>query len=304
MRHAIARRLVLALFTLVFVSFVTFVVLRGTGNPVDLYLDVNRTPEQVAALTARLHLDKPIAVQYLIYLKNVLSGDFGDSIQYGGPAIDAVSAALGPTLQLVSAAMAVTLVMGLLGGLVTAVFRGRWPDALISAVAGVGQSMPSFWLGILLIQLFALHLHWFPTSGSGDLWHLVLPALTLSAVMVPGFLLVTRAAVIEVMNEQFIGTARAKGLSAMRTLIFHVLPNALGPMTSFIGIQIGTLMGGSILTETIFGWPGIGRLVIKGVFSRDVPVVIAAVMLVSAIIIVINLVVDVLQTVIDPRIEG
>lgn len=304
MLTAIARRLCLALFTLVFVSFVTFVLLRGSGDPVDSYLDINRTPEQVAALTIKLHLDKPVVMQYLIYLRDLLSGDFGNSIQYGGPAIDALSEALGPTLRLISAAMFITLVVGLIGGLVTAVWRDKWPDTLITAVAGIGQSMPSFWLGIVLIQIFALKLRWLPTSGSGDLKHLVLPTLTLSAVLVPGFLLVTRTAVLDVLNEQFIMTARAKGLSSLRTLFTHVLPNALGPMISFIGIQIGTLMAGSILTETIFGWPGIGRLMIKGVFTRDIPVVIATVMLVSVIIIVVNLAIDIVQTVIDPRIES
>ncbi|HSW20632.1 MAG TPA: ABC transporter permease [Ramlibacter sp.] len=304
MLNAIARRLGLALFTLVFVSFVTFVFLRGTGDPVDSYLDVNRTPEQVAALTTKLHLDQPLVVQYFIYLRDVLSGDFGDSIQYGGPALDALSGALGPSSRLIAAAMFITLVAGLVGGLVTAVWRDRWPDTLITSIAGIGQSMPSFWLGIVLIQIFALELRWLPTSGSGDFRHLVLPALTLSAVLVPGFLLVTRTAVIEILSEQFITTARAKGLSSMRTLLTHVLPNALGPMISYVGIQIGALLAGSILTETIFGWPGIGRLMIKGVFTRDVPVVIAAVMLVSVIIIVVNLVIDLLQTVIDPRIES
>lgn len=301
---AIARRLFLALFTLVFVSFVTFAFLRGTGDPVASYLDVNRTPEQVVALTTKLHLDQPLVVQYGIYLKDMLSGDFGDSLQYGGPALDALSGAIGPTLRLIGAAMAVTLVAGLVGGLVTAVWRDRWPDALITFFAGIGQSMPSFWLGIVLIQVFALKLRWLPTSGSEELRHLVLPTLTLSAVLIPGFLLVTRTAVLDVLNEQFITTARAKGLSRMRVLLLHVLPNALGPMVSFVGVQLGTLMAGSILTETIFGWPGIGRLMIKGVFSRDVPVVIAAVMLISAIIIVVNLAIDLLQAVIDPRIES
>lgn len=304
MINAIARRLGLALFTLVFVSFLTFVLLRGTGDPVDSYLDVNRTPEQVAALTARLHLDRPIPVQYGIYVRNVLAGDFGDSIQYGGPALNALGAALGPTLQLMAAAMLLTLIVGLLGGLVAAVWRDRWPDAVISTLAGIGQSMPSFWLGILLIQVFALKLRWLPTSGSQELRHLVLPTLTLSAVLIPGFLLVTRTAILNVMNEQFVATARAKGLGRTRTLLTHVLPNALGPMISFIGIQLGTLMAGSILTETIFGWPGIGRLVIKGVFTRDVPVVIATVMLISVIIIGVNLLIDIVQTIIDPRIQG
>ena len=299
----ITRRLVLAPLTLVLVSFVCFLVLRVTGNPVDIYLDINRTPEQVAALTERLHLDEPLVVQYLIYLRDVARGNFGDSLQYGGPALDAVLAAMGPTIQLLLVALSLAVLLGVIGGLVAAVTRDRLPDMALSSLAVTGQSMPSFWLGILLIQFFALKLQWLPTSGRGEWRHLVLPAITLATILLPNFLLVTRAAVIDLMNEQFVITARAKGLSRMRILLTHLFPNALNPLLSFLGIQIGTLMAGSIITESVFAWPGLGRLMVNAVFHRDAPVVLAAVFFVSLTIVIASLIVDILQMIVDPRIR-
>lgn len=303
MLQTVARRLILLPPTLFLVSFVTFIILRATGNPVDIYLDINRTPEQVAALTERLHLDQPLIVQYLIYVGDLLRGDFGQSLQFGGPAIYPVLQSIGPTLQLIGCALGLALVFGITAGIAAAVYRDRVPDAVLSTIAVIGQSMPSFWLGILLIQLFALKLQWLPTSGTGDWRNLVLPSLTLAAVLMPNFLLVTRTAVLELMDEQFVSTARAKGLSRLRILITHVLPNALNPILSFLGIQIGTLVGGSVITESIFGWPGLGRLMISAVSNRDVPVVLAAVVLTSIAIIVANLIVDMLQGIVDPRIR-
>lgn len=303
MLQTVARRLILLPPTLFLVSFVTFVVLRATGNPVDIYLDINRTPEQVAALTARLHLDQPLIVQYFIYLGDLLRGDFGQSLQFGGPAIQPVLQSIGPTLQLIACALVLALIFGIIAGIAAAVYRDRIPDAVLSTLAVIGQSMPSFWLGILLIQLFSLRLQWLPTSGTGDWRNLVLPSLTLAAVLMPNFLLVTRTAVLELMDEQFVSTARAKGLSRLRILLTHILPNALNPIISFLGIQIGTLVGGSVITESIFGWPGLGRLMISAVSNRDVPVVLAAVVLTSIAIILANLIVDVLQGIVDPRIR-
>lgn len=298
-----ARRLATAPLTLILVSFVTFILLRATGDPIDIFLDINRTPEQVEALTKRLHLDQPLIVQYLIYLRDVLKGDFGNSLQYGGPALDAVLPTLGPTLQLVAASLTLALILGIIGGLVAAVYRDRLPDTILSSLAVAGQSMPSFWLGILLIQLFALKLQWLPTSGTGGWQHLVLPSLTLAIFLMPNFLLVTRAAVIDLFSEQFVQTARAKGLSPLRTLLTHIFPNTINPLLSFLGVQVGTLVGGSIVTESIFGWPGIGRLMIGAVANRDAPVVLVTVFLTSLAIILANLIVDVLQSIIDPRIR-
>ena len=210
---------------------------------------------------------------------------------------------IGPTLQLAGAGLALAVVLGVLGGIVCAVWRDRLADTAISAVAVAGQSMPSFWLGILLIEFFALQLHWLPTSGYGDLRHLVLPAVTLAAILLPNFVLITRTAIIELQSEQFVVTGRAKGLSRLRVLVTHILPNATNPVLSFLGIQIGTLMGGSIITETIYAWPGVGRLLVNSIFHRDVPVVEASVFFIAITIAVSNLLVDVLQMLIDPRIR-
>jgi ABC-type dipeptide/oligopeptide/nickel transport system permease component len=299
----ILRRLLFLPLTLLLVAAVTFAVLRLTGNPVDIFLDINRTPEQVAALTQRLHLDQPLPIQFLIFLRDLLHGDFGESLTFSGSATAVVAQRIGPTLQLAGAGLALAVVLGVLGGIVCAVWRDRLADTAISAVAVAGQSMPSFWLGILLIEFFALQLHWLPTSGYGDLRHLVLPAVTLAAILLPNFVLITRTAIIELQSEQFVVTGRAKGLSRLRVLVTHILPNATNPALSFLGIQIGTLMGGSIITETIYAWPGVGRLLVNSIFHRDVPVVEASVFFIAITIAVSNLLVDVLQMLIDPRIR-
>jgi peptide/nickel transport system permease protein/glutathione transport system permease protein len=289
--------------TLLLVAFATFIVLRLTGNPVDIFLDINRTPEQVEALTRRLHLDQPLPVQFLIFLRDLLHGDFGESLQFNGSAAVVVWERVGATLQLAGTALGLAVVLGVLGGLVCAVWRDRAADAVISSIAIAGQSMPSFWLGLLLIEFFALQMRWLPTSGYGDLRHLVLPAVTLATVLLPNFVLITRTAILELMGEQFVVTGRSKGMSRPRVLVTHILPNAINPVLSFLGIQLGHLMAGSIITETIFAWPGVGRLLINSISHRDVPVVEAAVFFIATAIALANLLVDVLQMLIDPRIR-
>jgi ABC-type dipeptide/oligopeptide/nickel transport system permease component len=299
----ILRRLAFLPLTLLLVAFATFVVLRLTGNPVDIFLDINRTPEQVEALTQRLHLDQPLPVQFLIFLGDLLHGDFGESLQFSGSAAAVVWQRVGATLQLAGTALGLAVVLGVLGGLVCAVWRDRAADAVISSIAIAGQSMPSFWLGLLLIEFFALQLRWLPTSGYGEARHLVLPAVTLATILLPNFVLITRTAILELMGEQFVVTGRSKGMSRARVLVTHILPNAINPVLSFLGIQIGHLMAGSIITETIFAWPGVGRLLINSISHRDVPVVEAAVFLIATVIALANLLVDVLQMLIDPRIR-
>jgi peptide/nickel transport system permease protein/glutathione transport system permease protein len=299
----ILRRLAFLPLTLLLVAFATFIVLRLTGNPVDIFLDINRTPEQVEALTKRLHLDQPLPVQFLIFLRDLLHGDFGESLQFTGSAAAVVWERVGATLQLAGTALALAVVLGVLGGLVCAVWRDRAADAVISSIAIAGQSMPSFWLGLLLIEFFALQLRWLPTSGYGDLKHLVLPAVTLATILLPNFVLITRTAILELMGEQFVVTGRSKGMSRPRVLVTHILPNAINPVLSFLGIQLGHLMAGSIITETIFAWPGVGRLLINSISHRDVPVVEAAVFFIATAIALANLLVDVMQMLIDPRIR-
>jgi|TARA_B100000780_G_scaffold191407_1_gene134814 ABC-type dipeptide/oligopeptide/nickel transport system permease component len=297
----IIRRIMTIPITLLLVTFVTFIVLRVTGDPVQIYLDINATAEQTEILRQRLNLDRPLIVQFGLFVADILRGDFGDSLQFATPALPVVIGRLGATLTLVSTALVVAVILGVAAGILAAIRKDRMPDFLLSALAVAGQSMPSFWLGILLIQLFALDLRWLPTSGMGSPLHLVLPSLTLAAFLLPNFILITRTAVLETINELFVTTARAKGASEWSIMFRHILPNAINPVLSFLGLQMGRLVGGSIITETIFAWPGIGSLMIRSIFQRDVPVVIAAVFIVSIAIVLANLLIDILQSLVDPR---
>jgi peptide/nickel transport system permease protein/glutathione transport system permease protein len=303
MARFILRRIGLMVPTMGLVLLVVFVVLRITGDPVELFLDVNATPQDVAALRERLGLDQPLPVQFAVFVWDLLHGDFGFSLSHQTPALPVVLERVGATLQLVSVALLIAVVLGIAGGLAAASLKDRLGDQVISALAVLGQSMPSFWLGLLLIQFFALDLGWLPTSGSGSPAHLVLPALTLSAYLLPNFILVTRGSVLEARREPFATTARAKGVGRLGVLLRHVLPNALNPIITLLGLQIGHLIAGSIVTETIFAWPGVGRLMIGSIYQRDVPIVAAAVVVVAVVIMVTNLLVDVVLALLDPRVR-
>jgi peptide/nickel transport system permease protein/glutathione transport system permease protein len=297
------RRLLLVPVPLLIVVVFVFVVLRLTGDPVAIYLGQDATPEQEALLRASLGLDRPIPVQFGLFFLDLLQGDFGQSLQHRAPAMEIVASRLPATLELVGYGLSLALVLGVLGGIAAVVWNDRLPDFLLTALAVVGQSMPSFWLGILLIQLFALELGWLPTSGREDWDSAILPTMTLAAFLLPNFILVTRTAVLETAREQFVATARARGVGAARALFRHVLPNALNPVVSLLGLQLGRLMGGAVVTETVFAWPGVGRLMVAAIFQRDVPVVIAGVFIVAVTIVISNLIVDIVQAAIDPRIR-
>ncbi len=299
----IVRRLLGIPVTLLLVTFVVFVILRMTGDPVLIYLDIGATPEQEALLRSQLHLDQPLPIQFLIFAADIVQGDFGRSLQFSAPAMPIVVERLGPTLQLISVALFIAFFGGVLAGVACAIWKDRFADFVLSGLAVAGQSMPSFWLGILLIQFFALDLKILPTSGTGTWKHLILPSVTLALFLLPNFVLITRANVLETVGELYVVTARAKGLSEKLVLFKHVLPNAINPVISFLGLQLGRLVGGSIITETIFAWPGVGRLMIGSIFQRDVPVVVAAVFMISIAIIVSNLLVDIFLSLIDPRVR-
>jgi peptide/nickel transport system permease protein/glutathione transport system permease protein len=297
------RRLLLVPVPLLIVIVFVFVVLRLTGDPVAIYLGLDATPEQEALLRAELRLDEPIPMQFAYFFADLLHGNFGNSIQHRAPAMQVVLERLPATLELVAYGLTAALVLGVLGGLAAAVWRDRLPDFALTAVAVTGQSMPSFWLGILLIQLFALELDWLPTSGREGWQHAILPTITLAAFLLPNFILVTRTAVLETAREQYVAAARSRGVGGARALFRHILPNALNPVVSLLGLQLGRLMGGAVVTETVFAWPGVGRLMVGAIFQRDVPVVIAAVFIVAVTIVLANLLVDIVQAAIDPRIR-
>jgi|SaaInl7_200m_RNA_FD_contig_111_29800_length_3685_multi_5_in_0_out_0_2 peptide/nickel transport system permease protein/glutathione transport system permease protein len=299
----IVRRLMFIPVSLLLVTMAVFFILRATGDPVQLYLGVESTPEQVALLEKRLHLDKPLPVQYLIFLKEVVTGDFGVSLRFDEPALPLVLSRLVATVQLVSVGMLFAVILGVLGGIACAVWKDRPIDFIISSLAVAGQSIPSFWLGIMLISIFAIDLRWLPTSGTGSWKHLILPGVTLSTFLLPNFVLLTRTNFLETMTEQFVTTAKAKGLPQRKVLFKHILRNALNPVVTFLGLQVGRLLGGSIITETIFAWPGVGRLAVGSIFQRDVPVVEATVFLLSIFVILSSLLVDIAHSLIDPRIR-
>lgn len=299
----VIRRLATVPLSLLLVLGSIFAVLRLTGDPVEIYLGIYHTPEQVALLREQLHLGDPVIVQFGYYLLDVLHGDFGRSLQFSAPAMGIVLQRLAMTAELMLAALILALGIGTLAGLAAAVWRDTVVDFAISGLAVALQSMPSFWLGILLVQFFALALHWLPTSGTGDFSHIVLPAVTLAAFVMPSFILIMRTSMLETTGELFVTAVRAKGISRVRVIFRHVVPNSVNPVISFLGLQIGRLVGGSIITETIFAWPGIGRLMISSIYQRDVPVVIAGIFLISIIVIVANLAADLALAYADPRIH-
>lgn len=304
MLQYVLRRLSLIPVTFVLLAAIVFTILRLTADPVELFMDINATDAQREVLFRELNLDKPLVVQFALFFVDVLKGDFGRSHVFQMDAMPLVLQRLGPTALLAVTALVIAVGGGGLLGTLCAIRKDGPFDFAVSSLALAGQSMPSFWLGILLIQLFALNLGLLPTSGFGDPAHLVLPAVTLAAYLMPNFILVMRTSVLETLGEQFVTTARAKGLKERIVLLRHAVPNAIAPALTLLGLQLGVLIGGSIVTETIFAWPGVGRLIISSIFQRDVTVVIAGVFVISLAIVICNLLVDVILTLVDPRIRS
>jgi peptide/nickel transport system permease protein len=299
----ILKRLVQVPITLVVVTAVVFILLHLAGNLVDLLLPLDASAAQRAELTRALHLDEPLLVQYLRFLGGLVQGDFGTSLFYQRPAIAVVLDRLPASLELAMAGIAIAIVSGIGLGIVAAVKEGSLTDTVISALTVFGQSMPSFWLGIMLILLFAVNLHMLPTGGRGQPNQILMPAITLAAFLAPQILLLTRSSLLEVLHEPYITVARAKGLPGNVVILRHALRNALNPVIASVGLQFGSLMGGAVITETVFSWPGLGQLSVQAIFSRDLPVVEASVVVLAIGVLLANLVVDVLNAQVDPRIR-
>jgi len=294
-------RIVRALIAVWLVSTVVFVVMRLSGDPVPLLLPPDAPTSEIFRVRAELGLDRPLPVQYATFIGNVLRGDFGRSIHFREPAARVVAGYLGATLELGLAAFCLAVVVAIPIGLLSAVRRNTLVDHAAMAVALVGQSAPTFFIGILFILLLSLKADLFPTSGRGDWKHLVLPALTLGAFAMASIARLTRSAVLEVLRADYVRTARAKGLSEWVVVVKHTLKNAALPIVTITGLQFGTLLGGAVVTETVFAWPGIGRLAIQSIYNRDYPVVQCVVFLAAMVFIVINFVVEILYGVLDPR---
>ena len=239
MLRYIGRRLMLMPVSLLLVLVFVFVIIRITGDPVEIYLGIEATPEQIEILRQQLHLDLSLPLQFLLFLGDVIRGDFGQSLQHHAPALPIVVERLGGTLELALTALVIAVTAGVGAGIIAAVRADRPADFVLSSLAVAGQSMPSFWLGILLIQLFSLELGWLPTSGRGSFAQLILPSVTLATFLLPNFVLVTRTAILEMMRDSFVMTARARGASETRILFRHILPNAMNPVVSLLGLQVG-----------------------------------------------------------------
>lgn len=273
------------------------------GDPAQLVAGPEADEETVRMVRERLGLDRPLPEQFVLFVKKTVTGDFGISIRSQRPVIDEVADRFGPTLLLTVAAMAWAVVFGLLIGVVSAVKRGRWPDRLGMAFAVSGISMPPFALGILLMEVFSVWLGWFPTVGAESWRHYVLPSITLGAGVAAVMARFTRSALIEVLSEDYVRTARAKGLPARQVLSRHALRNALIPVVTMMGLQFGFLLGGSIVVEKVFNWPGMGRLLVDAVEMRDYPVMQTCVLLFSMEFLLINLAVDLLYGWLNPSIR-
>ena len=299
----VGHRIFRALIALWLVSTVVFVVMRLSGDPVPLLLPPDAPLSEILRVRRDLGLDRPLPVQYGVFLTNVVRGDFGRSIHYRIPAVEVVRGYLGATLELGLTAFFLAALVAVPIGLFSAMKRNSPLDHAAMTFALIGQSAPTFFLGILFILLLALKADLFPTSGRGDWKHLVLPALTLGAFAMASIARLTRSAVLEVLSADYIRTARAKGVSEMWVVAKHTLKNAAIPIVTITGLQFGTLLGGAVVTETVFSWPGIGRLAVQSINNRDYPVVQCTVFVAALLFIVINFVVDLLYGFLDPRIR-
>ncbi len=304
MRVYILRRVGQSALTLLGVSVLVFVILRILpGDPARMLLPDGAPESAVEELNRHLGLREPLVVQYLIFLRSVFRGDFGQSFQYRAPALRVVLERLPATIQLTLAAMLITIAAGVSLGIFTAVRRGTRYDVAGTIVAVLGQSLPNFWLGIMLILLFGVALRWLPTSGFSGWTSLVLPAITLAAFPMALVARLTRSSMLEILHRDYIRTGRAKGLAEGNVVFRHALRNAAIPVLTVIGLQIGALLGGAVITESVFAWPGMGKLIVDAIFFRDFPVVQTVLILSATVFVVINLAVDLLYTVIDPRIR-
>ncbi len=300
----ILRRLALAVPTLVGVTVVVFALIRLVpGDPARLALGLQASEEEVQRLRVQLGLDQPLPVQYVRFLGRLLQGDLGRSVVTGEAVAREIAARLPATVQLAVASTLLATAAGMAAGVISATRQYSWVDYLVMTVALFGISLPVFWLGLMLMLLFSVHLRWLPAGGYGTPAHLVLPTVTLAAFSVAIIARMTRSSLLEVLHQDYVRTAWAKGLGAQAVVLRHALKNALIPVVTVIGLQFGGLLGGAILTETVFAWPGMGRLLVGAIVARDYPVVQGAVLVFAALFTLVNLAVDVLYAYVDPRIH-
>ncbi|MFC4298731.1 MAG: ABC transporter permease [Castellaniella sp.] len=306
------RRLGGAVLVLAIVAVLVFLLTRlASGDPVALLLGDQATAADIAAARVQYGLDQPLFTQFVLWIGQVLRGNLGQSIFLQMPVLHALAERAEPTAFLALFSVAIAAGIGVPCGMAAAVWRGSRGDQIVSTVAMLGASIPSFWFGLILIQVFAVHLGWFPASGYGDpgapmgdrVQHLLLPSIVLGVLNSALVIRFTRASVLDILGEDYVRTARAKGLAESVVLIKHVLRNALVPIVTVLGLTLALMIGGTVVTETVFNLPGVGNLVVRAVLRRDYPVIQGTLLVIAAIYVFINLAIDLLYTVVDPRIR-
>jgi peptide/nickel transport system permease protein len=304
MTRYLARRLLLTIPVLLGVATLVFALIHLVpGDPAQTMLGESASPEEVARLRTTLGLDRPLLVQYRAFLSGVARGDLGTSFRYGTPVTREIRQRVPDTAVLAICAMAVAVVFAIPLGIIAAINRGRLADHAAMTLALVGISMPNFWLGPLLAILFAVYLGWLPVAGSGTPAHLVLPSVTLGVALAAILARMTRASLLEELRELYVLAARARGLSRVRAIVHHAFRNSLIPIVTIIGLQFGAVLTGTIITETIFAWPGVGRLLIQAINNRDYPLVQGCILFISITYVAMNLITDLTYGFLDPRIR-
>jgi ABC-type dipeptide/oligopeptide/nickel transport system permease component len=303
MLQYILKRLWHTVYVVIGISLISFFFIHLSGDPVQLMLPGDASTEEVEQLREQLGFNDPLYVQYLRFASRAIRGDFGESLYYHVPVIELVLERLPASLELAVAAMVFALVLSIPIGIISAVKRGSLLDMGSMFGALLGLSMPHFWLGIMLMLLFSVQLGWLPTSGRGTLAQLIMPSVSLGLSLMAMFARLTRSVMLEVLGLDYIRTARAKGLRERVVIGKHALKNALIPLVTVAGMQFGFLIGGTVIIETVFGWPGLGRLVVQAIFSRDYPLVQAIVFVLALLFVGMNLLVDILYVYLDPQIS-
>ena len=303
MRRFLAVRLVQSFTTLLLLSLAVFILARATGDPLSLVLPMAATEEDYTNARRYLGLDRPLPEQYLSFLAKAVSGDFGTSLRARRPVNELLRERFPNSLKLAAFSMTVSLLVAFPLGVAAAVRRGTMVDTVAKTVAGLGQALPTFWVGIVLIEVVAGRLQWLPAGGTGGLVHYVLPGFTLGWFVLAGLMRLLRSSVLDVLDADYVRTARAKGASERAVIWRHALRNALIPVVTFAGVSFAILVTTAVVVETVFAWPGMGRLAYEAITGRDFPVIQAVVLVTGAVVAAVNLTVDVLYVWIDPRIR-
>lgn len=294
-------RLLYSVFVILGISAVTFMLMHLAGDPAALLASEDATAAEIEAVRVAYGFDRPIVIQYLDWLWHAVQGDLGLSYRSNQPALGIVLEALPRSLLLIGTALAIACIIGVVVGVVAAVFRGSLFDRIVIVGSVFIQSLPTFWLGIVMILIFSATLRLLPTSGFRGPIYLILPAVTLAAFMIGTFARIVRSLMLDVLDSDYVRTARAKGVASAKIVFGHAFPNVALPVITIIGLELGSLYGGAIITETVFGWPGVNVVALSAIASRDMPIIQAYVMVVGALVVVTNLIIDMLYVLLDPR---